>query len=216
MSTARKWSNVAIAMQSALAAAVTINSISKASPGVVGYTGTDPSNGDYVFLSVLGMHQMNDRVARVANVNGAGNTFELEGIDTTLFDTFTSGTFEVITFGTSITTATTISSSDGGFDFLDTTTIHGNVKTQIPGLPAPKNYSMDHIWDVSDAGQVAMKVASDAQAKRAFKFVFGTGGQIMVFAGYVGFDGAPGGNAQEVVKTSGVITAHGKPTYYAS
>lgn len=216
MSTARKWSNVAIAMQSALASAVTINSISKASPGVVGYTGTDPANGDYVFLSVQGMHQMNDRVARVANVNGAGNTFELEGIDTTLFDTFTSGTFEVITFGTSITTATSISSSGGDFDFLDTTTIHGNSKTQIPGLPSAKNYSMDHIWDVSDAGQVAMKVASDAQAKRCFKFTFGTGGQIMVFAGYVGFDGTPGGNAQEVVKTSAVITANGKPTYYAS
>ena len=216
MSTARKWSNVAIAMQSALAAAVTINSISKASPGVVGYTGTDPSNGDYVFISALGMHQMDDRVARVANVNGAGNTFELEGIDTTLFDTFTSGTFQVITFGTSITTATSISSSDGGFDFLDTTTIHGNVKTQVPGLPAAKNYNMDHIWDVSDAGQIAMKVASDAQAKRAFKFVFGTGGQIMVFAGYVGFDGTPGGSAQEVVKTSAVITANGKPSYYAS
>lgn len=216
MSTARKWSNVAIAMQSALAAAITINSISKASPGVVGYTGADPANGDYVFLSVLGMHQMNDRVARVANVNAGSNTFELEGIDTTLFDTFTSGTFEVITFGTSITTATSISSSDGGFDFLDTTTIHSNSKTQIPGLPAAKNYSMDHIWDVSDAGQVAMKVASDAQAKRAFKFVFGSGGQIMVFAGYVGFDGAPGGSAQELVKTSAVITANGKPTYYAS
>lgn len=216
MSTARKWSNVAIAMQSALASALTITAITKANPGVVTYTGADPANGDYVFLSVLGMHQVNDRVARVANVNAGGNTFELEGIDTTLFDTFTSGTFEVITFGTSITTATSISSSDGGFDFLDTTTIHGNVKTQIPGLPAAKNYTMDHIWDVSDAGQVAMKTASDAQAKRAFKFTFGTGGQIMVFAGYVGFDGAPGGSAQEVVKTSAVITANGKPSYYAS
>lgn len=216
MSTARKWSNVAIAMQSALAAAVTINSISKASPGVVGYTGTDPSNGDYVFITAQGMHQMNDRVARVANVNGAGNTFELEGIDTSLFDTFTSGSFEVITFGTSITTATTISNSGGGFDFLDTTTIHGNSKTQIPGLPASATYNMDHIWDVSDAGQIAMKAVSDAQAKRAFKFVFGTGGQIMVFAGYVGFDGVPGGSAQEVVKTAAAITVNGKPSYYAS
>jgi hypothetical protein len=75
---------------------------------------------------------------------------------------------------------------------------------------------MDHVWDVSDAGQIAMKSASDAQAKRCFKFTFGTGGQIMVFAGYVGFDGAPGGSAQEIVKTQAVITANGKPTYYAS
>lgn len=216
MSTATKWSNVAVAMQSALASAITINSISKANPGVVGYTGTDPSNGDYVLISSQGMHQMDDRVARVANVNAGGNTFELEGIDTSLFDTFASGSFQVITFGTSISTATDISNSGGGFDFLDTTTIHANAKSQVPGLPASATYTMDHIWDVSDAGQIAMKVASDAQAKRAFKFTFGTGGKIMVFSGYVGFDGVPGGSAQQIVKTGAAITVNGKPTYYAS
>lgn len=219
MATARKWSNVALAMQSALATAVVITGITKANPGVVSYTdagSSDPSNGDYVLLSVQGMHQLNTRVARVANVSGAGNTFELEGIDTSDFDTFSSGTFQVITFGTSITSATSISSSGGGFDFLDTTTIHSNTRTQMPGLPAAITYTMDHIWDVSDAGQVAMKSASDAQDQRAFKFTFGTGGQIMVVAGYVGFDGSPGGSAQDIVKTSAVITANGTPTYYSS
>lgn len=212
----KKWSNVAVAMQSALAAAITINAISKASPGVVTYTGADPNNGDYVFLLAQGMHQLNHRVARVANVNTVANTFELEGIDTTLFDTFASGTFEVITFGTSISTATTISSSGGGFDFIDTTTIHSNAKSQMPGLPGSPTYNMDHIWDPSDAGQIAMKSASDAQAIRAFKFTFGQGGAIAVFAGYVGFDGAPGGSAQQLVTTQAVITSQGKPTYYAS
>lgn len=216
MPTPRKWSNVAIAMQSALAAAVTINTISKASPGVVGYTGTDPGNGDYVLISAQGMHQMNDRVARVANVNTVADTFELEGIDTTLFDTFVSGTFEVITFGTSITTATSLSSSGGGFDFIDTTTIHGNAKTQMPGLPAASTYNFDNIWDISDAGLQAMKVASDAQAKRAFKFTFGTGGQIMVFAGYVGANLLPGGSAQQLVTTPAAITMNGTPSYYSA
>lgn len=216
MSTARKWSNVAIAMQSALATAVTITGITKANPGVVTYTGTDPSNGDYVFLSVQGMHQLNDRVVRVANVNAGGNTFELQGVDTTLFDAFSSGTAEVITFGTSVTTATSISGSGGGFDFIDTTTIHSNAKSQVPGLPNSATFTMDHIWDVSDSGQAAMKTASDAQAKRAFKFTFGTGGQIMVFAGYVGFDGRPSGSAQQLVTTQAAITMNGTPTYYSS
>lgn len=216
MATAKKWSNVAVAMQSALAAAVTINGITKANPGVVSYTGTDPSNGDYVFLSVQGMHQLNDRVVRVANVNGAGNTFELEGVDTSAFDTFTSGTFEVITFGTSITTATSISSSGGGFDFIDTTTIHSNARSQMPGLPNAATFTFDNIWDVSDAGLTAMKTASDAQAKRAFKFTFGSGGQIMVFAGYVGANLIPGGQAQQLVTTQSAITMNGTPTYYSS
>ena len=216
MATVTKWSNVAIAMQSALAAAITINAISKAATGVVTYTGTDPTNGDYVYLSVSGMHQLNERVARVAAVDGGANTFQLEGIDTTLFDTFSSGTFEVITFGTSVTTAASISSGGGGFDFIDTTTIHANVKSQTPGLPAAMTYTMEHIWDSADAGQVAMKLASDAQARRAFKFTFGTGGKIMVFAGYCGFAGAPQGGAQEIVKTSAIITSQGTPTYYSA
>lgn len=214
MATARKWSNVAVAMQSALGAAKTITGITKADPGVVTSTSHGLANGAYVYLSIQGMHQLNGRVARVANQ--AANTFELEGIDTTLFDTFTSGTAEEITFGTSITTATNLTSSGGSFDFIDTTTIHGNAKTQMPGLPEAATYTFDNIWDVSDAGLLAMKDASDAQALRAFKFTFGTGGQIMVFAGYVGANLLPGGSAQQLVTTPSVITMHGSPSYLAS
>ena len=67
MATATVWKNVAVAMQSALAAAKTITGITKASPGVVTSTAHGFSNGDYVFLSVSGMYQLNDKVVRVAN-----------------------------------------------------------------------------------------------------------------------------------------------------
>lgn len=219
MTTVRKWSGVAVAMQSALATAVVITGITKASPGVVSYTdagSSDPANGSYVVLTVQGMHQLNGRVVRVANMSAGSNTFELEGVDTSAFDTFSSGSFQVITFGTSITTAANISASGGDFDFIDTTTIHDNTKTQIPGTANPLAYTMDHNWDAADAGQAAMKTASDAQAQRAFKFTFGPGGPIMVFSGYVGFAGAPTGNAQDKVTSPAVITAFGAPTYYSS
>lgn len=214
MATARKWSNVGVVMQSALAAAKTITGITKASPGVASSTAHGYSNGDYVLLTVSGMFQLDKRVVRVAGV--AADTFQLEGIDTTLFDTFSSGTAEKITFGTSITSATSISSSGGDFDMIDTTTIHANAKTQMPGLPSPSAFTMENIWDVSDAGLIAMKAAYDAQAMRAMKFTFGTGGQVMVFAGYVGASLLPGGNAQDKVTTPSVITLYGSPSYYAS
>lgn len=214
MATPRKWSNVAVAMQSALASAKTISAITKASPGVASSTAHGYSNGDYVVLSVQGMFQVDARVVRVAGVTT--DTFQLEGVDTTGFDTFSSGTAEKITFGTSITSATSMQASGGQFGFLDTTTIHNNRKTQIPGLSEPESYTFDNLWDVSDAGQVAMKAASETQAQWAFKFTFGTGGPIMVFAGYVGFTGAPGGQAQDIVKTPAVITAFGQSTYYSS
>lgn len=214
MATVRKWANVAVAMQSALAATKTITGITKASPAVVTSTTHGYANGNYVLLSIQGMSQLDNKVVRVANQ--AANTFECEGVDSTLFDTFSSGTAALITFGTTITTATSMTASGGDFDFIDTTTIHSNVKSQIPGLANPLNYTFDNLWDITDAGQIAMKSATDNQAQRCFRFTFGTGGPIMLFSGYVGFTGAPTGNAQDKVTASAVITAFGTPTYYSA
>lgn len=208
------WKNVAVSMQSAIGTAKTITAITKANPGVVSATAHGFENGDIVYLDIRGMHQLNEKAVRVANKTT--DTFELEGVDTTLFDTFTTGTAAEVTLGTTVSTATTISSSGGDFDFIDTTTIHANAKSQIPGLPNATTFSMDHIWDASDAGLLAMKAASDAQAKRVFKFQFGSGGKILFFAGYVGCSMLPGGQAQGLVTTNAVITMNGTPTYYAS
>lgn len=212
MANVTKWSNVAIAMQSAIATAVNITAISKASPGVVTATNTY-SVGDYVLLTVQGMRQLNARVARVSAASGT--QFTLEGIDTTAFDTFSSGTAQKLTMGVSFGTVLGITGSGGTFDFIDTTTIHDNNKTQIPGLPSPLSYELDNIWDVSDAGLVAMKAASDIQAQRAFLFTFANGVK-MVFCGYVGASLSPGGSAQDKVTTPATITAFGVPTYYLS
>lgn len=215
-----KWSNVAVAMQSALASAKTITGLTNAAPGVVTSAAHGYSNGDYVYLTINGMWQLNGRVFRVCSV--ATDTFRLEdvsgggGIDTTSFGTFTSGTAEKITFGTSITTAVDMNVSGGDFNMIDTTTIHGNQKSTMPGLPNAMSFNFNNLWDPTDAGQSAMKAASDAQAKRAMKFTFGTGGKIMVFAGYVGFAGAPAGSAQDKVTSPAVLTCEGTPTYYSA
>lgn len=214
MATVKKWSNVAIAMQSALGAAKTITGITIGATATVTSTAHGFANGDYVLVSAQGMRQVDGRIFRVSSQTT--NDFVLEGEDTSAFDAFTSGSCQAITFGTSITTATSVSGSGGDFGFIDTTTIHDNAKTQIPELPNAASYSMDNIWDISDAGLRAMKQASDAQSKRCFKFTFGTGGQIMLFNGYVGASLLPGGQAQGMVTTGTVITMHGSPTYYAS
>lgn len=209
-----KWANVAVAMQSAAAATKTITAITKANPGVASSTAHGYTNGDFVLLSVQGMYQVDNRVVRVAGVTT--DTFQLEGVDTTLFDTFTSGTASKLTLGTSITSATTMQAAGGDFAFIDVTTIHTNVKAQIPGLANPITYTFENLWDPADAGQIAMKAASDGQSQLAFRFTFGTGGAIAMFSGYVGFAGAPGGTAQDKVTSQAVITQFGRPTYYAS
>lgn len=207
------WSNVQIAVQSALGANKTITGITKASPAVVTSTAHGYSNGDYVTLSVQGMWQLDQVVARVANV--AANTFELEGIDSTAFDTFTSGTANGVTFGTTLSSVSDINVSGGDFQMIDVTTIHDNVKKEIPGSSSPVSISMTANWDPSDAGLVALKAASDARAQRAIRFTF-SDGKKWVFNGYIGCTLSPTGQAQGKVSTPLTITAYGKPRAYTS
>jgi hypothetical protein len=213
MAVITKWSNVAVSVQSALAATKTITAITKASPGVVSSTAHGYSNGDYVLLSIQGMYQLNYRVMRVSAV--ATDSFSLEGEDTTNYATFVSGTAQKITFGTTLATLTNINASGGDFDFVDTTTIHDSIKTQIPGLGNPSTYQFESFWDPSDAGLVALKSASDAQAQRAILFSF-SNSQKFVFNGYVGCSLSPTGSAQDLIKTSVVFTSLGGPKAYAS
>lgn len=76
---------------------LTITGISKAAPGVLTYTGTDPANGaDFDLSGIVGMTELNGRRVRVANVNAGANTFELtdnagSNIDTSGFTTYSSG-----------------------------------------------------------------------------------------------------------------------------
>lgn len=213
MANVQLWKNVQISIQSALGAAKTLSAITKADPGVASSTAHGFTDGDYVVLTVNGMYQVNDKIVRVDNA--ATDAFDLEGVDTTLFDTFTSGTAEEITFGTTLSTALSVSSSGGDFNFIDTTTIHDNQQTQVPGLPNAATFTMDNIWDPSDAGLIALKEASDAQAKRAIKITWPSGYKAL-FTGYIGCSLLPGGSAQDKVTTQTVITMNGKPTYYTT
>lgn len=210
------WTKVLVDVESTAAAAVTISSITKANPAVVSFNGALPSDGAYVRINATGMSQVDGRVFRVDNgASGSPDTFELEGCDSTLFDDFSAGTFEVITYGTSMTTATGLSASGGDFDFIDVTTIHDNIRKQVPGVASPAVYTFESLWDVADGALQAFKTASDNQTLRAVRFTFANG-QKVVFNGYIGASLLPVGNAQDKVTTSVVVTMFGRPTIYAT
>ncbi|HAJ72432.1 MAG TPA: hypothetical protein DCO68_10180, partial [Methylophilaceae bacterium] len=173
------WSGVAVAMQSVTGTAIAIQTISKANPGVVGATSHGLANGDYVLIGdVQGMTQVNNRVFRVTG--STAGTFNLEGEDTTLYDTFVSGNAYKITFGTSFSTLLDISTSGGEASSISSTTIHDKVGTSIPGITSATEYSSNSVWDVSDAALIAAKKASDAKSQRAFMFTFSNGQRYLI------------------------------------
>jgi len=216
MATPIIWKNVAVAMQSAIGAAVTISAVTVDSNGVITVTaaGHGVTDGDYVLIECAGMTEINKRIFRVDNMGG--NDFDLEGEDGTDYTAFTSGTLKEITFGTSIATMTTVNAGGGEPDQIDATTIHDTQRVVLYGLPAATSFTFDNIWDPADAGLIALKAASQSQAERSFKFTFGTGGRIFLFYGQVSAGLNPTGSAQGLVTTPVSISATGASTTYAS
>jgi hypothetical protein len=202
-------------MESAESASQTITGITKANPAVVTYTGADPTNGDIVILAAQGMYQLDKRAVRIANVSGGGNTFEIEGCDSTGYDTFTSGAFTIATMGTSFSTIAEFSVSGGETEMIDTTTIHDSQKQSIPGALSATEISGSVNWDPTDSGQVAMKTASDAKAQKVFKVTFANGYK-WIFRGYVGYSGSPTGQAQGKATSPFKIGCQGRPMFYST
>jgi hypothetical protein len=214
MADVTRWTKVAVAMQSALGSGQVIDSISKASPGVLAYQGADPANGDYFLLSAQGMREVHNRVVRVANVNAGSNTFELDELNTTGFTTFTSGTMYPLTLGTTFSTLLDWNSEGGEATFDDDSTIHDDIEILAPVRFSAIKYTSTSVWDPSDAALVAASLASDTKAQRAFLFTF-SNGKKHGFYGYVGFPFVLGGQAPNKVTTPLTITSQGRASNWS-
>lgn len=214
MPTVNVWRKVGVDIESALGTAITITAISKASQAVV--TGTHSLIvGDYVrMINIAGMQQMDQIVARVSAVSTTVS-FTLEGIDSTLFDTFTSGTAQKITFGTAMSTAQDISSTGGDAQYTPTTTIHGELDTQIPTGINILSYTLNNIFDPADAALIALRAASRAKTSLAIRFNFASGAKF-VFAAFVSAPMTPTGSTGAVVQTPVMFSARALPTAYAT
>lgn len=217
MATIHKNSGLVLAMQSAIAAEVEIESATNANPGEFTATAHTLLDGDIILVRALGMIEINERVFAV--VNKAANTFQLKnaaigavGIDTTNFGAFESGTFEKITLGTTIPGVSGFSPSGGEIKFLDTTTVSDTRDKQIVSGVTAMSYGLTMQWDPSDAAQAAMQAAFETSAARGFR-VRWPNGRYMLFYGSVGFSGMPGGENQGVTTTQAAIAMNGAPTF---
>lgn len=211
-------SGLTMSMQSAIAAAKSITSISKAAPGVITATAHGYSNGDFVLLIVEGMTELNYTVKEVMNV--ATDSFNLvgadgaTGLDTTNYGTFSSGNAYKLTMGTSITGVQGFSPSGGEIKFTDSTTVHDTYDKQIVTGATALAYNLSMQWDPNNAGQQAMQAAFEARESRAYKITWPSGAYV-AFYGSVGYSGAPGGESQGITTTQAAVSAEGNLTMAA-
>lgn len=213
MSDINIWSNVAVDVETALAAAKTISAISKANPAVVSSTAHGYNDGDIVLIKANGMTDVNYLVARVDNKTT--DSFELEGVDSTDFDTFTSGTAEKVTFGASANTFQDVSWSGGEAASIVISTVHTDQDYDIPGNRAPLNCSIGSLWDPADTALLAMRSFDRSKTPGCVKFTFATGATVYGCA-YMSASLSPGGSAGGPVTTPVSLRFRGLLQTYAT
>ena len=209
------WSGVSLTLESARGAALPITTpfISKADPGVVTSTAHGLNNGEYVLILGSGMTQVDNRVFRVAGQTA--NTFQLEGEDTTLYDSASGGNAYLITLGTTISTVTDVSPAGGEINYTPTTTIHSTIETQEPTTVTPVVFTFTNIWDPSDTGLKAFKSFLLSRSKKCFMFAWPEGRRSLAY-GQPSSVLAPGGSSQALATTPSSVTADNLPTNYAT
>jgi hypothetical protein len=209
------WSKVAVAVQTALASAKTITAISKASPAVASSTAHGYVATDVVLLKINGMRQLNYRVARVLAAPTV-DSFSLEGVDSTLYDTFVSGTAEKLTFGVTASTLKDVSGSGGEAEPILVRTIHEDQDFEILGNRSPLAYSFGSLWDPADPALLALAAFDETKTPGCVQLTFATGAKVF-FAAYIGCNLVPVGNGGATVDTPPVtFRFRGRITNYAS
>jgi hypothetical protein len=195
------WTNVGVSMASSagIGAAQAVSAITKASPPVCTYVGADPANGTYVLLRVAGMTQANARIFRVANLNAGGNTIELEGADSTLWDTLvaTGSYLYPLSFDTAFSTLSEPNASGGDPIFEDTTLIHDSVDTEAIVSASAQGYGFTSVWDPSNAALIEANKAFIARTPRPMMIVFSDASRFL-FSGYVSAPLAPAVSGRKV------------------
>lgn len=214
MATVRSPAGTRIFVQSAIAASQAVTGISAASPPVITYSGTDPSNGNYVALTdMYGMTEFEDALVKVASVNGASNTFEAEDQNSTGYGTFVSGNMSVVTMATEISVGTGFSFT--GFDqqFAEYALLKDKITRKFPTTVSAGGIEIPSIWDPADAGLAALVAAGDSAEKLGFKILFADGLE-MLFFGYIGASGMPrADNTNSIVTTNISVTMSTRPRY---
>lgn len=208
------WSKVAVAVQTALGAPQAITAITKANPAVASSTAHGYTAGDVLLLKISGMRQLDYRVVRVLAAPTA-DTFSLEGVDATTFDTFVSGTAEEITFGASASTFQDVSVSGGESAGVPIETIHDDDTYEIPGRRSPILFSFGSLWDPADPALQALKGFDDIKTPGCVSLTFATGAKIYM-AAYAAANLSPTGSSGQPVTTPVSLRLRGRLTTYAT
>ena len=187
---ARIGTNVTVEVESTKDTPLTVTALTLANPGQVTSAGHGLANGAVVVFDVsAGMVELDGQAVRVANQ--ATDTFELEGLDTTDYSTWTAGTASEVNAWHTVSNSQSVSMPNPTPEKIDITTLIDKVKQNAYGLPEAPDGSITALYDPELAATQEIRTATKANEARAFRVTW-SGGQITIFnalvSGGTGFE----------------------------
>jgi len=166
--------NVRVEVQQTLGSDLAVTAITKANPGVATLTAHGLANGDVIVWDIDGgMVELDGQACRVANV--AANTFELEGIDTTDYSTYTSGAANEVTAFQTMAAAQNITMPNPAPTKLEKTTLIDKSRQYAYGLPDAPDGSIAGLFNPTGTAEALIKAATKANATMVFRVTFASG-----------------------------------------
>lgn len=206
--------NVRIEIESSASGSLTISAITKDDPAVVTFTeesAGSPANGDIVVLqNIEGMDELNGQVARVVSRAGSGasSTMGLEGIDSTNFGTFTSGTFKIVESFVSFDKARTWNAQNAAPTTIDVTTLKDRRAKVVYGTPGAITGDFTALLNPGGDAEAELIEATNSQTTRAVRITYADSRKTLMNARVV-FGGGFGLSPNAPAESNGNLTVEG-------
>ena len=175
-----KGRNCRVEIAATYSAAKTVTGVTKAVPPVVTSTAHGLAEGTIgYFDTAAGMDELLGQAVSVDAT--ASNTFNAEGLDSTSFGTFSSGTVTPVATWLTLSTATSYEIPEGAADELDATTLLDRIKQTETGLMAAQNVQISKLSDMQlpalaivraaalNSGYIVVRITLSNGERRVFR-----------------------------------------------
>lgn len=154
-----KGRNCRVEIAATYGAAKTVTAVSKAVPPVVTSTAHALAEGTVgYFDTVVGMDELLGQAVSVDAT--ATNTFNAEGLDSSTYGTFASGTVTPVATWLTLSSATSYSIPEGAADELDKTTMMDRIKQTEAGLLAAQTVQLSKFSDMQLPAMAIVRAAA--------------------------------------------------------
>lgn len=170
-------SNITVSVEKTLGSPITVTAVTKATEGVATAAAHGLAEGDIVKFSVsAGMVELDGQAVRVKNAGS--DQFTLEGLDTTSYSTWTTGTATEVTDFATMSNAQTVSMPNPTPAKIDITTLIDKSKQYAYGLPDAPDGSIAGLFNPTLEAETLIKAATKANSALVFKLAFPSGAPV--------------------------------------